>query len=127
MFTDFKHYESFKFFIVSAIGNRTVFRIMRKYLHFVSLILLCCVNADINSESIQDNPIVRLRLGTIRGNTMTTRLGKTIYAFRGIPYAKPPVGLLRFKVKQFTFILDCIIFALALTALFLSLSSRSHQ
>lgn len=40
-----------------------------------------------------------VELGTVRGNLMTTRLGQSFYAFRGIPYTKPPIGALRFKVR----------------------------
>ncbi|XP_050295651.1 esterase E4-like [Anthonomus grandis grandis] len=43
------------------------------------------------------NPIVITPLGSIQGSTLRTRLGKTIYAFRGIRYAQPPVGELRFQ------------------------------
>ncbi|KAJ8959088.1 hypothetical protein NQ318_022345 [Aromia moschata] len=42
-------------------------------------------------------PLVTTPLGQMKGTTMTSRLGKTIYAFRGIRYAKPPVNDLRFK------------------------------
>lgn len=45
-------------------------------------------------------PTVVTPLGNIQGTTMKSLLGKTIYAFRGIPYAKPPVGELRFKVRN---------------------------
>lgn len=37
-------------------------------------------------------------LGQIRGSVMHSGTGRKIAAFRGIPYAKPPVGDLRFKV-----------------------------
>ena len=38
-------------------------------------------------------------LGIIRGSYLTTRLGKRIYAFRGIRYGQAPVGQLRFQVR----------------------------
>ena len=44
-------------------------------------------------------PIVETSLGKIKGSYMSTRLGKRIYAFRGIRYGKPPVGYKRFKVS----------------------------
>ncbi|KAF2902347.1 hypothetical protein ILUMI_03838 [Ignelater luminosus] len=44
-----------------------------------------------------ENPVVTTPLGEIKGVILTTVLGKSIYSFRGIRYAKPPVGELRFK------------------------------
>ena len=46
----------------------------------------------------QSEPFVVTRLGRIRG-TLWTGSAKTILAFRGIPYAKAPVGELRFEVQ----------------------------
>lgn len=44
--------------------------------------------------------IVRIDSGVVRGRKELTFLQpKPFYAFRGIPYAKPPLGLLRFKVS----------------------------
>ncbi|XP_051159978.1 juvenile hormone esterase-like [Leptopilina boulardi] len=46
----------------------------------------------------QENLIVNLNgLGSIKGSLMTTRLGKKIYSFRGVRYAEPPIGKLRFQ------------------------------
>ena len=39
-------------------------------------------------------------LGQVRGSEMTSEAGRSFYAFRGIPYAKPPVGELRFSVRN---------------------------
>ncbi|KAK5641594.1 hypothetical protein RI129_010141 [Pyrocoelia pectoralis] len=43
------------------------------------------------------NPKVTTPLGDIEGSFMQSLLGKSIYAFRGIRYAKAPVGELRFQ------------------------------
>lgn len=43
--------------------------------------------------------IVDVKQGTLKGRTGIDYAGKTYYSFQGIPYAKPPVGKLRFKVK----------------------------
>lgn len=44
------------------------------------------------------NPVVTTGLGKIKGSTMESRLGKLFFGFRGIRYAAPPVGPLRFQV-----------------------------
>ncbi|CAG9772677.1 unnamed protein product [Ceutorhynchus assimilis] len=43
------------------------------------------------------NLIVSLQSGQAQGTTIGTPSGKTFYAWRGIPFAKPPLGDLRFK------------------------------
>ncbi|CAK1547561.1 unnamed protein product [Leptosia nina] len=43
------------------------------------------------------SPLVQTPSGRIVGSLMTSRRGRTIHAFRGIRYAKPPVGELRFQ------------------------------
>lgn len=45
----------------------------------------------------KDAPEVKIEQGTVRGKYDKTWKGNTFSAFTGIPYAKPPVGDLRFK------------------------------
>lgn len=45
-----------------------------------------------------ESPIVQIHQGKLRGAIEKNMNGKDFYAFRGIPYAKSPVGALRFKV-----------------------------
>ncbi|XP_063224171.1 esterase FE4-like [Bacillus rossius redtenbacheri] len=42
-------------------------------------------------------PLVRVSEGLVRGTTLSTRLNATVYSFLGVPYARPPVGDLRFR------------------------------
>lgn len=71
----------------------------------LSVLLLCVGLAlglpDPESRPVQSGsqpPRVTTPLGEIEGAVLRTRLGKPIYAFRGIRYAKAPVLDLRFKV-----------------------------
>ena len=48
-------------------------------------------------------------LGQVRGSQMTSEAGRSFYAFRGIPYAKPPVGELRFRVRILEVTKKCVI------------------
>lgn len=50
-----------------------------------------------------NSPVVKIPNGTLYGRVMPTRLGRDLNAFLGIPYAAPPIGELRFKVKLFLF------------------------
>lgn len=46
-----------------------------------------------------DSPIVKTSLGTILGTLKQSDEGRDYASFEGIPYAKPPVDDLRFKVS----------------------------
>lgn len=55
--------------------------------------------------SCQENdPIVTFPLGQVVGKVLKSRQGINFYGFRGLPYAEPPVGHLRFKVSCSTLI-----------------------
>lgn len=45
--------------------------------------------------------VVSIEFGEIRGSIMSSAFGREFLAFRGIPYAKAPIGDLRFKVWLF--------------------------
>ncbi|KAJ1519019.1 hypothetical protein ONE63_011396 [Megalurothrips usitatus] len=44
--------------------------------------------------------VVRVRDGLLRGRTLRTEDGTAMHAFLGVPYARPPVGELRFQAPQ---------------------------
>lgn len=46
-------------------------------------------------------PLVTTKYGNLEGFWKTSYEGRTYAAFEGIPYAKSPVGILRFKVSFF--------------------------
>lgn len=50
-------------------------------------------------DHIDEKPIIVTGLGKIQGSVLKSRLGVLFYGFRGIRYAKAPVGDLRFKVS----------------------------
>lgn len=59
-------------------------------------------------------PIVEIRQGKLRGVTSTLPNGSNYHYFKGVPYAKPPLGELRFKPpvpidKFYTPVVDCLV------------------
>jgi hypothetical protein len=60
-----------------------------------SFVLLLTVVAAVLADDV-----IVLKQGRLRGHRLTTRKGREIFAFQGIPYAKPPVGKLRFQVRS---------------------------
>lgn len=49
---------------------------------------------------MEDDIIIKVKQGKIRGIESRSAYSKhTFYSFRGIPYAKPPVDELRFRVS----------------------------
>lgn len=47
-----------------------------------------------------DNPLVTVEQGTLRGSKKTLLDGSPYYSFKGIPYAEPPIGELRFQAPK---------------------------
>ena len=43
---------------------------------------------------------VTIKNGTLKGKTSTTLSSQTMYVYQSIPYAKAPVGDLRFRVSE---------------------------
>ncbi|EFX78599.1 hypothetical protein DAPPUDRAFT_105048 [Daphnia pulex] len=61
----------------------------------LSLLFVCCVILQCRAEQ---EPTVNIpALGGLRGSQMVSSSGRKFDAFRGIPYAEPPVGNLRFR------------------------------
>lgn len=47
-----------------------------------------------------EEPITTTDYGLVKGKLQYSRNGREFYAFKGIPYAKPPTNELRFKVRN---------------------------
>lgn len=62
----------------------------------VFLILTIIINHLLAIEE----PLVTINQGSLKGKVTNTYKGREIYSFTGIPYAKPPLGPLRFEVKH---------------------------
>lgn len=45
-------------------------------------------------------PKIKVKQGTVCGKSETLPNGRTMAVFLGVPYAKPPVGQLRFRAPQ---------------------------
>ena len=53
----------------------------------------------IGCSSAQDAPIANTTYGQVRGAYVTLENGTVIDSYLNIPFAKPPVGALRFQVR----------------------------
>lgn len=77
------------------ISNMEIKRILW-VLTLFSGILVCNVNGRTSDE-------LRIRLpntSKLIGRVLRSHIGRSIKAFMGIPYAKPPLNELRFKVRK---------------------------
>lgn len=53
-----------------------------------------------SKSTVEDEIIVSVSEGKLRGTIRYNRRGRKIYTFLSIPYATPPVGNLRFKASN---------------------------
>ncbi len=66
---------------------------------FLLFTYLTCYKT-VSGDKHEVKPLVTIpSLGQVRGSHMTSAGGRQFFAFRGVPYAKPPIGNLRFKVS----------------------------
>ena len=64
-------------------------------MRFLLLLITFCVYQD--QIDGQSEPLVTTALGKIKGSVMSPLSGHQFLAFRGIRYANPPIGELRFQ------------------------------
>nr|CAD7256157.1 unnamed protein product [Timema shepardi] len=72
----------------------------RVVLTYVLLTILCLRPSQASS---QDSPLVTIAQGSLIGSVMTSHCGRKFYTFQSIPYARPPVGDLRFAPPKAAF------------------------
>lgn len=73
----------------------------RDKLLLVRVLVVLGVAAEAASQlALFVSPTVDVEGGKLRGKYVLTREGKKTRAFLGIPYAKPPVDNLRFRVSE---------------------------
>lgn len=73
------------------------------FYHIIIIIFTAVITISLSaSQSLHlKHKIVKTNSGTVRGLlNYTLLLAEPYYSFRGIRFAEPPVGELRFKVKQ---------------------------
>ncbi|XP_076180089.1 esterase E4-like [Ptiloglossa arizonensis] len=63
----------------------------------VLILFSCIVGIIATHHSPEEQPLVTAPIGQIRGSIFTSRLGRTIYSFRGVRYGESPTGHQRFQ------------------------------
>uniref|UniRef100_A0A336LPT8 Carboxylic ester hydrolase n=1 Tax=Culicoides sonorensis TaxID=179676 RepID=A0A336LPT8_CULSO len=76
-----------------------IVRTIKIRLAIVTLNNSCTIEKNLLFETT-NSPVVETNTGSVRGSVLESRLGKLFFAFRGIRYAKPPIGNLRFKAPE---------------------------
>lgn len=74
---------------------REIVKMQCKFYFILEWSVLC-----MNVVCIMGHVFMETKLGILKGTTMMSRNGRKFKAFMGVPYAKPPIGLLRFQVSK---------------------------
>lgn len=92
---------------------------MLDFIKALSAFLLALVKSLVSTKLLKlfppaERPIVRVRHGKLRGVTTTLPNGSPYHYFKGIPYAKPPIGELRFRApvpieSYYKPVVDCLV------------------
>jgi hypothetical protein len=82
-----------------------------RQLAVVALVTVGTVSILVSVAQTSEQAIVKVQQGLLQGKLLTSVRSKNKFiGFLGIPYAKPPVGELKFKVTSETVILASCIF-----------------
>jgi hypothetical protein len=74
---------------------------MELFISAVSVLFVTTLLALANGQDPTGDPlVVKTARGYLKGSILTSRKGKSIYSFRGVRFAQPPVRNLRFKVRN---------------------------
>ena len=63
-------------------------------IHFIRVLILLFSCGHVKGKNVT----VDTKYGKVQGHVVTLGTGETVVSYLGIPFAKPPVGSLRFKV-----------------------------
>jgi hypothetical protein len=66
----------------------------------VKPLLLLSLQREGTAINMNGTVVVTTKQGKLKGKKVMTANGVAYYSFKGIPYAKPPIGALRFKVSS---------------------------
>ena len=73
---------------------------MAYFSHYLALSSFTLIHWIFVSGSLASDIVVNAPAGSIQGKEIHDYNGDPVIAFRGIPYAKPPIGDLRFEKPQ---------------------------
>ncbi|KAJ9581580.1 hypothetical protein L9F63_023239, partial [Diploptera punctata] len=87
------------FYMDKTLPHRPILLLYARLKMWVAATVIVFVNV-LNLCLCQDTVTVTVSQGQLRGRVAYTVNGATYFSFQGIPYAKPPVGELRFRPPQ---------------------------
>lgn len=61
----------------------------------------------LKQSSNVNEAVLEIPQGKLKWNILTSREGRNYYAFYKVPYAKPPIGELRFEVRKLYRVINC--------------------
>lgn len=64
---------------------------LKMYQYLIAILVVSSVKSQ--------EPLIEISQGTLRGLALENKDGDIVYGFKSIPYAKPPINELRFKVS----------------------------
>ncbi|XP_017783232.1 PREDICTED: venom carboxylesterase-6-like isoform X2 [Nicrophorus vespilloides] len=72
---------------------------MKQYKFYILPLVFLLLKSyhEVNAKCSYSKPIVQTEYGQLLGTYNASRSNRPFYSFRGIPYAMPPIGELRFK------------------------------